>query len=162
MTTMREVVINTVAIFEWEKERATSTNEERKEYYGMLFDAMRSVTPTDGDIVNATKHLGDELKLKGWKPASIKVRRSEFRRIVENIEHVDSETKSWKSALRDIRNSTLPESIRMLDDMQSTMDAIEALQTKLADQYSDWQMLDVTCDAIVYSDDNEAELLKVA
>ena len=134
MTTIRDVVINAAAITQWEKENSRVTNEQRKEYYSMLFDAMREHSDiSEGDLINATNLLGVELAAHKCKKEYIYTRRSEFRRIWENIGLVDSETSSWKGALNDIRNATVPESIRLIDSMALLADKIEAMQQQLVE-----------------------------
>ncbi|MEB3214056.1 MAG: hypothetical protein VKL39_22095 [Leptolyngbyaceae bacterium] len=159
MTTIRDVVTNAAAIFSWEKEAAKATNEQRKEYYGLLFDAMReNADISEGDMVNATNLLGVELTARKFKRESIYTRRSEFRRIWENIGLVDSETASWQGALKDIRNATVPESVRMLDAMAALQEKIEAMQKQLAETYEQWQALDPTvATTIVFSDEHEEQ-----
>ena len=161
MTTIRDVVINAVSIITWEKEQGKSTNETRKEYYSMLFDAMREHTGiSDGDLVNASNLFGVGLAEKGLKKDGIKVKRSEFRRIWENIKHVCENTASWQGAIRDIRTATTLPSVLMLDDMVTIADQIEALQAKLADKYSEWQALDSTAiaDTITFSDETDLDM----
>lgn len=157
MTTIRDVVINAISIRAWEKDASKSTNETRKEYYSMLFDAMREHSNIgEGDLVNATNLFGNGLAEKGFNKNSIKVMRSEFRKIWEHIDNVAEETSSWKAALRDIRNATVPESIRLMDDMVATMEAIEKLQATLAEQYETWQGCNgsIVADAITFSDES--------
>ena len=165
MTTIRDVVINAISIRAWEKDAANSTNDTRKEYYSMLFDAMREHSGiSDGDLVNATNLFGNGLTEKGFNKNSIKVMRSEFRKIWENIDHVDTETSSWKAALRDIRTATIPESIRLMDDMTATLEAIEKLQETLAEQYATWQACDgsIVADDIVFSDESSDMTMRKA
>jgi len=120
---------------------------------------------TEGDLVNATNLLGVELATRKFKKESIYTRRSEFRRIWENIGLVDSETVSWKGALRDIRIATVPESVRLIDSMADIADKIELLQKQLAESYEQWQALDSTAAKdIQFSDEdsNLSQLRKVA
>jgi hypothetical protein len=93
---------------------------------------------------------------KGFNKNSIKVMRSEFRKIWEHIDHVAEETASWKAALRDIRTATVPESLRLIDDMTATLEAIEKLQATLAEQYATWQACDgsIVADVITFSDED--------
>ena len=145
---IREMVLSVASVFVWQSEQGKAMGEERKAHFANLFANMREhANASAGDMANGANLLGVELKRNGFKPNSIKVRRSEFLRIWSNIGHVDEQCTSWKGALADIRKATTGEGLMMLEDMVTLVEQIEAMQTKLIEKYNDWRDLSVEPEA---------------
>ena len=152
---IRNIVMNTVAILRWEKEQTAVTNEQRKDNYHVLFSDMRETQASESDIVNAANLLGVEMKRAGQKDSSIKVKRSEFRRIWENIAHVPEDCSGWKKALTAIRVATTSEQEILRQDIAKVQEQILALQDKLANLQQELSAIDnpIEEEVITFSDE---------
>lgn len=159
MSNIRNIVMEACSIFQWEKEQSQATNAARKEHYSNLFASMRQSNPTEGDVVNATHLLGVQLMQAGWKPDSIKVRRSEFRRIFEGIKFVSEDCGSWKKALSQIRSATTPRSQIISDELVKIKEQIEAMQEKAADLLAELEQLEQVkqADEVQFSDEEQGD-----
>lgn len=139
---IREMILSVASVFVWQSEQGKAMGDERKAHFANLFANMREhANASAGDMANGANLLGVELKRNGFKPNSIKVRRSEFLRIWSNIGHVNEDCTSWKGALADIRKATTGEGLIMLEDMVTLVEQIESLQVKLNEKYQDWREL---------------------
>lgn len=155
---IREFIAHSSAVFALIKEQSKVSNEVRKEHISSLFANMRTLAnATDGDKTNAVNLLGVDLAARGWKKNSIKVVRSEFLRIWDNIGHVPQDCTSWKKALSAIRSATTGEGLILIENMLAAQEAIEAAQKRLADLYAEWRdlSLDVAND-ITFSDEHQS------
>jgi hypothetical protein len=161
MLSIREVVSNTVAVMLWEKEQATATSEERKMHYREVFASIKTAKwESEGDVVNAANLLGNMMLQRGWKADSIKVRRSEFRRIVEHRAAVSDDCSSWKAALRQIRDATIPRSDIIKQELDEISKRIEALYEKSAELQAELELIiagPAKEEEIVFSDEIEEE-----
>ncbi len=133
MATIREVVLNAVSVLVWQNEQQNATSEAKKEHYKDLLESIKqTVWLTDGDVVNAVNLLGNQLRAAGWKPNSIKVRRSEFKRIIEGRVYIVDGQDSWKGALKDIKLATTVPSDIVRENLLKAEEQLEKLTEKVA------------------------------
>lgn len=142
------------ALFAWEKDQAAATKMSRQDMTLELFASMRHLSEQgmdDGAIVNASYALGVEMANRGLKASGIKVRRSEFRRIWENIHLVDPDCSSWKKALASIAESQATAEDKRL----ALVDAIAKAQERLDDLTAQLAEMDVEFEIV-----EDVEMLK--
>jgi hypothetical protein len=96
----------------WEKDQSQATQSQRKALIGDLFANLAKLAPhialRPSVASNMMQQLESELRAAGQKATSVKVKKSEFGRILANLEHVPSECDSWKGAIKAIRVATIP------------------------------------------------------
>lgn len=128
------IATHCVSLFVWEKANATNTSQTRKESFSDIVAVIRACgTLSDGDIQAVCSTFGAEYLKAGGKPDTIKVRKSELRRIMENIHLMTDDVSGWNSAIKVIRASTTPRDELIRDDAEKLLQSIdkahEALNT---------------------------------
>lgn len=126
-----------VSLFAWEKANATNTSQTRKESFSDIVGVIRAAgTLSDGDINAVCSTFGAEYLKAGGKPDTIKVRKSELRRIMENIHLMTDDVTGWNSAIKLIRQSTTPRDELIRDEAEKLLASIdkanESLNTLIA------------------------------
>lgn len=132
-----QIAIAVVSLFNWEKQNAASAKVSREAAFSDIITLCRAAIPlSDADINQVCSTFGAEYLKAGGKPDTIKVRKSELRRIMENLYLITGDVKGWNAAIKVIRNSTTPRDELIRDDAEKLLLSIdkahEALNTLIA------------------------------
>ncbi len=132
-----QIAIAVVSLFNWEKQNAANAKVSRESAFSDIITLCRAAIPLlDADINQVCSTFGAEYLKAGGKPETIKVRKSELRRIMENLYLITDDVKGWNAAIKVIRNATTPRDELIRDDAEKLLLSIdkanEALNTLIA------------------------------
>ncbi len=131
------IASHVVSLFVWERDNSKNTSETRKESFKDIVAVIKAAgILTDSDINAVCSTFGAEYLKAGGKPDTIKVRKSELRRIMENIHLMTDDVSGWNAAIKVIRNATTPRDELIRDDAEKLLLSIdkahESLNTLIA------------------------------
>lgn len=135
------IAVRAASCLVWEKQNAANTSAVRKSSFSYMMEAARaSGSLTDEEISNVCSSFAVKLAEGGIKKDTIKVRKSELRRILEHINLVPEDASGWNAAIKSIKNATMDSLELARDDVESSLKAIqkahESLNATVA-QYQD-------------------------
>lgn len=134
------IATHCVSLFVWEKANATNTSQTRKESFADIVAVIRAAgTLSDGDINAVCSTFGAEYLKAGGKPDTIKVRKSELRRIMENIHLMTDDITGWNSAIKLIRQSTTPRDELIRDEAEKLLLSIDKAHEALNNLIATYQ-----------------------
>lgn len=136
-----EISVRAASCLVWEKQNASNTSAVRKSAFAHMMEAARAAGKlTDEEISNVCSSFAVKLAEGGIKKDTIKVRKSELRRILEHINLVPEDASGWNAAIKSIKNATMDSLELARDDVESSLKAIqkahESLNATVA-QYQD-------------------------
>lgn len=126
------------SLFSWERENSKNASLTRKEAFTEILEAIQAAgTMSDGDRSEVCSMFGAKAKQAGLKDDTIKVRKSELRRIMENI-HLCTDATGWNSAIKAIREATTDrlelvrdEADRLLNSIDKAHEALNSVVSSL-------------------------------
>lgn len=129
-----QIAIAVVSLFNWEKQNAANAKISRESAFSDIITLCRAAIPlSDADINQVCSTFGAEYLKAGGKPNTIKVRKSELRRIMENLYLITDDVTGWNAAIKVIHNATTPRDELIRDDAEKLLLSIdkahEALNT---------------------------------
>lgn len=134
------IALQCVSLFVWEKANATNTAATRKESFSDIVAVIRAAgSLTDGDINAVCSTFGAAYLKAGGKPDTIKVRKSELRRIMEHIHLMTDDVSGWNSAIKLIRQSTTPRDELIRDEAEKLLASIDKANESLNALISSYQ-----------------------
>ena len=135
------IAVRAASCIVWEKKNASNTSAVRKSSFGYMMEAARAAGKlTDEEISAVTSSFAVKLAEGGIKKDTIKVRKSELRRILEHINLVPEDASGWNAAIKSIKNATMDSLELARDDVEQALRTIqkahESLNATVA-QYQD-------------------------
>lgn len=132
-----QIAVAVVSLFNWEKQNAANAKISRESAFSNIITLCRAAVPLlDSDINQVCSTFGAEYLKAGGKPDTIKVRKSELRRIMENLYLITDDVTGWNAAIKVIRNATTPRDELIRDDAEKLLLSIdkahESLNTLIA------------------------------
>lgn len=132
-----QIAVAVVSLFNWEKQNAANAKISRESAFSNIITLCRAAIPlSDVDINQVCSTFGAEYLKAGGKPDTIKVRKSELRRIMESLYLITDDVKGWNAAIKVIRNATTPRDELIRDEAEKLLLSIdkahETLNTLIA------------------------------
>ena len=135
-----QIAIAVVSLFNWEKQNAASAQASRESAFSNIITLCRAAIPlADADINQVCSTFGAEYLKAGGKPDTIKVRKSELRRIMENLYLITDEVKGWNAAIKVIRNATTPRDERIRDEAEKLLQRLDDTNEELNNLIATYQ-----------------------
>lgn len=114
------------SIIVWEKDNAQHTATVRKSSFADLLQTVKAAGKLmDEDISAITGAFAVNLRAGGIKVSTITTRKSELRRILENLDKVPADCGGWNAAIKAIRSATADPLELVRDDCEAKLAAIE-------------------------------------
>ena len=114
------------SILVWEKENAAHTATVRKSSFADLLATCKAAGKLmDEDISAVCSTFSVNLRAGGIKPTTITVRKSELRRILENLDKVPADCGGWNAAIKAIRTATADPLELVRDECEAKLASIE-------------------------------------
>lgn len=135
------IAVRAASCLIWEKQNASNTSAVRKSSFGYMMESARAAGKlTDEEISVVCSSFAAKLVEGGIKKDTVKVRKSELRRILEHINLVPEDASGWNSAIKAIKSATMDSLELARDDVEASLKSIakatEHLNTVVA-QYQD-------------------------
>lgn len=150
----------------WEKQNAANTSAVRKSSFNHMMEAARAAGKlTDEEISAVCSSFAVKLAEGGIKKDTIKVRKSELRRILEHINLVPEDASGWNAAIKSIKSATMDSLEIARDEVEASLKAIqkahESLNATVA-QYQDLLNENRPKGTAAYSIEQAAQMIKDA
>ena len=161
-----EISIRAASCLVWEKQNASNTSAVRKSSFSYMMEAARAAgTLMDEEISAVCSSFAVKLVESGIKKDTVKVRKSELRRILEHINLVPEDASGWNAAIKSIKNATMDSLELARDDVESSLKTIqkahESLNATVA-QYQDLLNENRPKGTAAYSIEQAAQMIKDA
>lgn len=135
-----QIAIAVVSLFNWEKQNAANAKISRESAFSDIITLCRAAIPlSDADINQVCSTFGAEYLKAGGKPDTIKVRKSELRRIMENLYLITDDVTGWNAAIKVIRNATTPRDELIRDEAEKLLASIDKANESLNALISSYQ-----------------------
>jgi len=163
----REAIsIRAASCIVWEKQNAANTSAVRKSSFCYMMEAARAAgTLMDEEISTVCSSFAVKLVEGGIKKDTVKVRKSELRRILEHINLVPEDASGWNAAIKSIKNATMDSLELARDDVEQALRTIqkahESLNATVA-QYQDLLNENRPKGTAAYSIEQAAQMIKDA
>lgn len=110
----------------WERENKAHTDETRKASFADLMEAAKAAGKLmDEDINKVCSSFAAKMIAGGAKMSTTTSRKSELRRILENIQIVPPDASGWNSAIKSIKEATADPLELIRDKCESKLEAID-------------------------------------
>ncbi len=135
-----QIAVAVVSLFNWEKQNAANAKISRESAFSDIITLCRAAIPlSDSDINQVCSTFGAEYLKAGGKPETIKVRKSELRRIMENLYLITDDVTGWNAAIKVIRNATTPRDELIRDDAEKLLLSIDKAHEALNNLIATYQ-----------------------
>ena len=114
------------SILVWEKKNADHTATVRKSSFADLLATCKAAGKLmDEDISAVCSTFAINLRAGGIKASTITTRKSELRRILENLDKVPADCGGWNAAIKSIRSTTADPLELVRDECEAKLASIE-------------------------------------
>jgi len=161
-----EIAVRAASCLVWEKQNSANTSAVRKSSFNYMMEAARAAGKlTDEEISAVTSSFAVKLAEGGIKKDTVKVRKSELRRILEHINLVPEDSSGWNAAIKSIKQATMDSLEIARDDVEASLKAIqkahESLNATVA-QYQDLLNENRPKNTPAYTVEQAAQMIKDA
>jgi len=130
------------SILVWEKKNADHTATVRKSSFADLLATCKAAGKLmDEDISAVCSTFSVNLRAGGIKPTTITVRKSELRRILENLDKVPADCGGWNAAIKSIRSATADPLEIVRDECEAKLASIEKAHEAINSAVAEYQDL---------------------